>query len=994
MATLPASPFEAVHQLAASVLVGELNSSEERCRTLAALEVLREAPLLDHWNRGLLGGLRSRDPQIVEATVKATVQRLAHCSEPEPQDALITAILDACFLNLSGRPRLRGGDEEALRAEAFERAASRLVEELTRLLAGRPLELEHHRARLLARARSIAHLAGRGHLAEAVVRFQLTLADGARSDQLAARELYDLRKTDLYTSALASEDALLAYLAEDRRITVEQVSQELFQVYRMLIAGQSKERARRALLQAMANLMYWLDQLPQNPQDRFDLREEALRARARVPWGELDLRLCRHLEAHLELLPGCHHPEDLLVLLEQRYDAAESEDLLIRGLELLRRLPLVRVRSAEICAFILRHGRRGRSAAVWKAFLGLIEALLTGLADFVLTREALGEREQRRNRALRKLLVHDDAFRELLRRLATDSKLEISRDDVVAREVREQAWRILLRSLPQNRLELLEEGLMEHGGRLFTATVEEASTSHQRELWGVVLGRWQELVEDGQPVEERRRRIAGLAQAFRATANFEAVQDKGEDPGDASRLGPMIRLALDDPDEEVRRETERAVVETGYALELERERQRRELLRLRAELTHTNQQIIELEAAIALLVRTTTETQVERAEQALAVQAGLQDRDLIVTEGWLATASFQVDLEEVRIELIAALTGAQEQLELLHALRRRMEQEHHTAQAIHTAIASLVHQQEQHKAEIAQLEGQQQRAQNQLAAAESELEARRSERGSLSRPSRPRGTGDDEQDRRAAEDYQNAVQSYEREVQWLGNRIAALAGEVESCRAAISAAKNGIKQARAVIERLSAQIAEQSARISAIRRRLHALEGEFLARKATCEQIRNQIRLLQGQVQRLESDAQGERQRNRALVANNSAQVGAIQSRLDDLQATLQQLSSRLNHTGAELDRQRTRGQRLIQSIDAGRQNYERVAEQADQRSAEADASGISRQRASEQKILEGQESLVHYVEGLDRALRHQPPPPTRDQRRRDRKPRAPRKIS
>ncbi len=965
-----------MRQLAASQLVpAEENAAA--AELLAAIERLREAPPLGHWNRGLLGGLRSRHPGVVQATVKAAVDRLEQLGEPAAQDDLITAILDACFLNLSGRPRLPSDEQvrkdETRRADAFEQAAGRLVAELSRLLRDRPLELEHHRSRLLARARSIAHLSGRGHLAAAVVDFQHALGEGERSDQRAASELLDARKSELYTSPLTSEATLGAYLDKDRRLPAADTSQELFQIYRLLLACQTKEHARQAILGAMSNLIAWLDQLPQDGAAREPILDEVQRARARVPWEELDVRICRHLEAHNELIPGADHSDDLLVQLRQRYDAAESEDILIRGLELLRRLPLVRARSREICDFVLGHGRRRRSAAVWQAMIELVASLLTGLADFVLTREVLGRRQQSRNRALRRLLVHDDDFRRLLYRLATDDDLEISLDAAVSDGVREHAWRTLLRCLPENRLKLLREGLVERGDRFFFVTLEEAAASRQRELWDVVLGSWDALVEGERPAKDRRRRIQALAEAFRRTRNFDAVQDQGEDVRGAERLGPMVRLALDDGDEAVRRHVEEAVVAAGYGLELQRERQRREILRLRDDLTGTNGRIVELEDEIGRLTREATETQVERADRGLEVQAQLGRRDLIVTDGWLATAGVQVDLEDVRAALVAALAEAQTQLELLHALRQRMQREHRAAREVHGAIQTLVRQQQQLESEIARLERQQSRAERSLANATSEQGRLRSQLGSLSPPSQPTNRGDAERYERDVAAYNNAVARYRSEVNRLQNRIAALGGEISNCRSTIDRCQQGISEAQAAWQRLGQQIQRERSRIAAIRQRIGELEREFQAQQATCEAIRREIARLEAEVRRIEGRFEAERQQRRAQLGENRGLIEGEQGQVNQLHAALQSLSQQLNTTGDDLDRQRTRGQRLVQAIDSGRENYERVAGEADDHSADADAGGFSQQQQTEQAALEEQETLVHYVEGLDRAVRHRP---------------------
>src|SRR6185295_1133475 len=153
-------------------------------------------------------------------------------------------------------------------------------------------------------------------------------------------------------------------------------------------------------------------------------------------------------------------------------------------------------------------------------------SLITGLADFVLTRGALDRKEERRLRVLRELLVHDQRLRDLLYRLATDSGLALSHDPPTDGAVREGAWRILLRCLPQNRVALQREGLLAHGGRFFFATLAEAGQAHRRELWEAVLAHWEALVGAQWPHAERRRRVLAVADFFHQTRDYAAVQEE------------------------------------------------------------------------------------------------------------------------------------------------------------------------------------------------------------------------------------------------------------------------------------------------------------------------------------------------------------------------------------------------------------------------------------------------------------------------------------
>jgi archaellum component FlaC len=954
--------------------------------SLSAIAVLRDAPAEEVWNRGLLAGLRSCWPEVTEATVQAVVERLAWLSGTEQQDGLMAAILDACFLNLSGRPRRTrdAGDEETRRADRLERAAARLVQAVTHLLSGRDPGLEHHRSRLLARARELKHLAGRGDLAAAVVEFQTLLAEGERSDNLVAAEIALRRKLDLYTSPEATDSTLLAYLGQDKRLPLEKVTQELFQAYRMLLACQTKEHARRAILAALDNLICWLDQTPQTPRTREATFGEVIqRARVGVPRRELVPTIGRQLDAHLELLPGPDHPEDLLHQLVTRYDAAEGEDILVRGLALLRRLPLVRLRTEEICAFVLAPARMRRGVAVWEALLSLVESLVTGLADFVLTHEELGRREERRNRLLRNLLEHDRKLRELLYRLATDADLPLSHDAEIAARVRESAWRVLLRCLPGDRIELQREGVLGHGGRFLRVTLEESGQAHRRELWEVLLSRWGDLFGDAVPTDERRKRLQSLSGFFRRTREYTAVQDHG------GALGPMLRLTFDDADPEARQMAEAALVESGYSLEVERERQRRLLLHLRDDLTTSNSHIVQLEDEVANLGTQAVTVQAGRVEHGLAVQELLQQRDILLTESWIFTSELQVDLEEVRVALVAAIAAADRELVLLRDLQGRMRQEHAEAQRVHGVIESLVRQQQHQESVIEGLRRDRQRAAASLAQAQSEASSLRSRHSSLAShpPSQPSRTGDAERDARSLEDYRRRVDSYQSELRDLSQRISRADGESRSYAQEIESCERRIGQAEAEYRRLQGEINQVRGRLGEIRRRVDRLAGEFNARQAAFEAIRREIRRLTARAAELQARQEAHNRQIRAAVGENTQQIDSQQVLLHQIQERLRDLSNQLNRTGHERDQQKTQSQRLVQAIDSGRGEYDRTAARAIPESANADAIGHSLREAHEREVVSSQESLVQYVEGMHHAIRNEPPSPVRGERRRRRQP-------
>lgn len=959
---------------------------------LAAVRRLGTAPAEELWNRGLLIGLHSRRPEVVEATVKAAVDRLARLTDPEAQDGLLTAILDTCFLHLpGGRSRPDRGDREAARHSiSVEQAAGRLLTAVGRLLRNGTPELEHHRARLLARARQIKHREGWGFLAKAVVELQQNLATGEGSDALVAAELGRLRQLDLYTSPHSAETALLAYLESDRELPLEQVPQELWQAYRILLAAQTKERAGRAILHAMDNLIHWLDATPQSPRAREEVLGEVVHmARLGVPREQLQPRLGRHLEAHLELLTGDGHPQDLLVQLRTRYDMAEGEEILVKGLELLRRLPLVRLRSEELCAFILAPARRQRSAAVWEALLALVESLVTGIADLVPSREAPDARGQRRQRLLGELLAQDRRLRDLLYRLATDRTQDLSHDPKVDARARETAWRILLRCLPPDRVERQREGILGHEGRFFFATLEEAGRGHRRELWEALLEQWEQLTGADRPAEERWRRLRAVADFFRQTRDYAALREE------AGGLGPLLGLAFDDPDGEVREMAEAALVETGYGLEVERERERRRLLELRDRLSESNQQVIAYETDVARLGQEAVTTQVGRAEQALAVQNLLQMREGELTDGWIFTSALQVDLEEVRVELLEAMRQAEQEMVLLRRLQSRMQQEHAAAQQVHGAVESLVRQQEQREGELQSLRNRLAHAESALARAHSEVLSLSSQYSSVSNnsPRRPSGTGDPQRDQAQLDEYRRACDRHASELRHLSSRIAEAKGDVQSASSEIATCRHQISAVQAELGRLQARIDQMKTAMRELRGRIEGLGRDLARQEATLAALRRRIERLAESSRELQRRQEEHARQVGSSLAANSRQVQETQSRLRDIQERLQALSVRLNQTGHLRDQQKTESQRLVQAIDSGREQYDRVAQRAVPESRQADVTGHAQREIHERELMDSQESLVQYAEGIHNAVRRDEPLAVRTRRQRRPSGRAPQKT-
>jgi predicted nucleic acid-binding Zn-ribbon protein len=961
------------------------NPTASHAEQLKAIKQLKDAPLLEDWDKALLQGLRSPDSDIVLQTVEACIYRLHHSSDAEWQDRFMKAILDDCLFNLSGRSR-RPHSSNPQQVTQHEQAAAQLIQAIDNYLRKHPLQMEHHRSRILLNAPKIKHLLAeqdetkhlkkKADLADALVEFQYALGkEDSRSDNMVAAELHLLRKIESYQSPKTSESTLRAYLKQDKQLPLENISQELFQNYRFLLNSHAKENAYKALLESMDNVIHWLDNIPWHGEGSDALVGEVLKnVRLRKPsWDELTLPVKRHLEAQLELLPGRDHPEDLLNLLRTKYaafDVKKSEDILIRGLEVLLRCPIIRYRVNDLYDFINDPGKKQRSDQVWYAFLALVEKLLTGLADFRLVdQKVLGKEETKRNKAMEQILAPDKKLRTLLQQISLE-------ETWIAASVRESAWRILLRSLPQERNDLYTKGLRVENGRFFVATLEEAAQQHQRSLWELLMTEWDQFVSVEVPTEERQARIKAIADYFQQTRVYEGVQNDGQ-------IGPMLQLALDDQEQAVRQFAEQAIISSGYALELQRERQKRNVLQLSDEFTDNYQQVITFENRFSELSNQVNEVQTRRADHALQIQALLQERDCLVTEGWITTSNLQVDLGEVREILNKTLKEARRQLGILEELQQRINEELRHSRQAYRETEQLVSEQKSYERKLNNLRQQLSNAQSSLRQYQSEANAAERELSRLNNsfPSQPHIPNDPEEAQRVRREHDYAVSEHQRRVKKQQNTVNQLYRRINDCESEINSCRNGITQAENKFERLQQKINQIRTRIREIERQIEGLRVEFRRGQATWEALRSEINHLYQQAHAIEAKYTDEQQRTQRKVNQNTATYDNEQVALNQVNTQLQQLHTQVNATTEKLDYHKTRSQELRQAIESGQQNYDEVGTQADQQSRQADATGVSLQAREEQKTQKNQESGVFYAHGINKELETQPRPPTLEER-------------
>jgi predicted nucleic acid-binding Zn-ribbon protein len=982
----PATLLEATWLLAAS---RRSDAPGEEVQ-LAAVKLLRDAPPDDAWNRGLLGGLRSASGTVVSAVVKAMVERLETCAAPEAQDQMADAMLDAVFLNLSGRliwsvaGTAVDSPRETDSARVHERNAAWLVSEVQRWLQQKPLAFEHVRSRLVARARTLSRLHGDGGLSEAVVDFQRALAAGERSDQRVMHELHERRRRDTLRDPAATQPTLLAFLNPDSELTVADVSQERFTDYRLLLTGQSKELAGDAMLKAMDNLIRWLDQVPQTTATRQERMNEVVeQARKGIPWDQLTIPVRRHLEAHYELVPGPDHPEDLLRMLHDNYDTPEGTRVFVRGLQLLARLPLVRTRSEEIERLTMGLGKTVRQFEAWIALIDFIAGLATGLEDLVFTADRLQEKQLLRLQLLRQTLSHDRHLRGLLRELAVGTKQKLSSDAETERRVREHAWRRLLSCLPPDTSELIREGLLDHGGHFFRATLEEAARLHQRQLWDFILPYWPAVVGTGSE-PGRHERIRLLLSAFRGTLNAQVVRSEPDG------TGLLIKLALDDADSDVRREVETTLVECGYQAELQRERQRRELLRSVTLLRAAQERWTMLDHEFTAGFIAANQARTVAARPILQLQEGIQAREFVVTQGWLDTARIQVDLEEIRLAITQRLAEADRESELLAALSGQFEAALRQAEEYRSGVDRIVREQANLERRLSELRRQLSGDQQQLASESAQLSSfqrQRTVEGNRE-PASPGYYDDPDAAREAQNRYRHDMNEYRRRLNELNRAISAHSLEVERLQHEISSLERQIGDTETQLGQLRSQLAVLRRQQDQINRTIANLHRQVAACRLRRDQIQSEIDRLQARQTELRDTAARQREQLLRELAQNDERIRAGERELSDRQQQAQARAESCAEVQRARNQQETECQRLAQVIQSGRQDYRNVGERADRESGTVEARGYSLSANYAAELYLAQEAMVHYVEGMHRALRRQGRLPTRAELQRRREPR------
>lgn len=924
------------------------NHSDSRytqAERLQAIETLRDAPPEDQWNRGLILSLKHQDRSVCRAGQQACIARLCNLAEnPEYGDAWLDALLDFCFLEQERDPQI-------------ETAREIIFQKITDFLLNHTHDYDHLRARVLARTPDMVNLPGQQGFKDTVVRMQEELAkeqDGQRSDAQVVARLNHHRKLGVYLKHGSEEATLQTYLNADRNLSIEDqaLDRALLEAYATLIATQ--DHARQAVISAFENLAYWLSQLPQTLEQRLQWMADMTRARRPVQqWNELPHPIYLHLIAHSTLLPGHDEPNDIFAVLQKRGMDAK---VLQAGFKTLRYLPGIRSRIPELCDYIEKICLDDVEA--WQELFNLLEAIINGLPQVILDNndimdeesidnEARKRERRRRNLYRSKALENDVRLRSLLYKL--------SHSDKHAVEIRQRAWRVLLRTLPEDRdgyeqnhdqkerayMELFAEGLASTGNELFLPTLKVAGETYQRQIWELLFRSWQHLVDDYLPSSERQKMLKEVCDVLGTLGTYGAV----------SRL---IALTLDDPDTEVRRYALDAIYKAGYVKELEREKQRRTLQELRERLTTIFAEINQLEQRSGELGIEITSCHTERTTLTLNIATEMQRRNMIVTDHMIALSQIEIDLREVQNQLRDALTSASAHEKELTELARQIQGIVDQIQKQNYHAEALLGQQRESEQNIQDNERDRERVEQNIRDIEYRL---------AHPPNPPRITSGNPADaRRQQESYEEQVNRTQRQ----------LKKQREDARQNLKTCEQNIKEAEKTIQRLNREIENVHKRAIELERLASPVRERFDREQSVLQALRAQIRELSERENTLQKRRQEQHQQHQAELAGNQREIDTYQEKLSQVQQRIAALSDKLNRTRDRLDKCRTDAQQTTQDINLGRQHYDRLTNEAAKENAQTDNWHTTRQEEREQKIRETQESLLWYAYDISQAVENQ----------------------
>jgi chromosome segregation ATPase len=172
----------------------------------------------------------------------------------------------------------------------------------------------------------------------------------------------------------------------------------------------------------------------------------------------------------------------------------------------------------------------------------------------------------------------------------------------------------------------------------------------------------------------------------------------------------------------------------------------------------------------------------------------------------------------------------------------------------------------------------------------------------------------------------------------------------------VAAAKAQFQEALETIERLegeseadASRIDSLSAKIAELEKALHQSENEKAALKATCEQLRHQVKSQDSELERLHKDAESERKRHDQEMSKASASASAAQDKANTQIEQLRQQVTDMQTKLEKAERERAESQLKAQEA-AGR------ADKADERALKSEQETAQARKDKEAAIKEAAE--------------------------------------
>lgn len=876
---------------------------------LDALKLLSNAPPEDVWNRALTLGLSHCESAIRKAATQECIARLDRFREQrEANDAMIDALLDFCFVDQ---------DPQTMESRVV------LLRTITKVLLANPFMYEHHRARLLMRSGDIQYMAYQPKtMVDEAVWLQDSFAEEAeRSDVTVVQRLSDWRKLDAYTTQVAPDSTLVAYLQRDRRLSYDAVSSVLLDAYRdLILRNASIPLAANA---AISNLRGWLERVPRDHGTR-SLLAQTILADA-VSNRSLHGMAHLHVRVHRALLMDRGSEGDLFQILRTFTDGSESQ--IPRSLlQLLALLPSARQRLFDLSTYLNSPLVRRQQADFWEAVVDVAKQLVTG-ADTIQYLCSTQPATVAENQDLQRQLDGDRHLRASLRRLALDPA-------VATREIRQKLWRVLLCCYPRSSAErhgLYTEVLEKLDHELYHTTIEVSAKLIDRDVWWYIEKTWDQLTATDAAPQERRERLRVICNLVHALRPLDLSHAAPTEPH------PLVRLACEDSDAEVRSAVRDTLQRSGYRPLLDYEEQQENLASQRRHRNEISRSIADLRGQIEANQRQID--QVRRSLQSYQLEQHNLHAEIVALEGR------NHDIVKSVESIIARLRSRSE------ILADRITSHQQQIEDLERQIAKLQSDRKARTAQIEQLKADRRRLRAEIVSLQGILSNR------LMQPPSGTGSGAQPPPQSSRSESVTPQQNQSNQPPPVTQQPPDRDKEVRS----------RLQQKQSELQQVDNNIAILTSKISGIKAGLDVLEQSL-------DRAQEQDQALNLQYEQIISEQQAEAERLSMERLNHERQVAPLTRRLGDLDPLLKELSDQLNgliqiHTTAEL---RLQGKQLDQQqmdVTIGRSIERRKELQSQCRSAErmAAVEAIGRRDEQLKQLQIEQTALACYADALER---------------------------